>query len=78
MNNTNETIGLRVLDVSPRHQSNNVNVHTNISITFSADIDPSSFFKNIVVLEDHNHIYKNVNSLKDYSQYSVVKGSISY
>lgn len=78
MNNTNETIGLRVLNVSPSHNSANVNVNNEISITFSADIDPSSFVKNIVVLEDHNHIYKNVNSLKDYSQYSVVQGSISY
>ena len=40
MNNTNETIGLRVLDVSPRHQSNNVNVHTNIFITFSHGHEP--------------------------------------
>ena len=78
MNNTNETIGLRVLDVSPRHQSTNVNVNNNIVFTFSADIDPSSFVKNIVVLEDYNKIYKNINSLKDYSQYSVVKGSVSY
>lgn len=78
MNNTNETIGLRVLSVSPSHQSTNINVNSSIDIEFSADIDPSSFVKNIVVLEDHNHIYKNVNSLKDYSQYSVVRGSISY
>ena len=78
MNNTNETIGLRVLTVSPSHNSSNVNVNTSIEFTFSADIDPSSFVKNIVILEDHNHIYKNINSLKDYSQYSVVKGSIAY
>lgn len=78
MNNNNETIGLRVLNVSPSHQVANVNVHSSIEITFSADINPASFVKNIVVLEDYNRIYKNINSLKDYSQYSVVKGSISY
>lgn len=78
MNNGNETIGLRVLNVSPSHQLTNVNVHSSIEITFSSDINPASFVKNIVVLEDYNKIYKNINSLKDYSQYSVVKGSISY
>lgn len=78
MNNNNETIGLRVLNVSPNHQSANVNVNSNIEITFSSDINPASFMKNIVVLEDYNKVYKNINSLKDYSQYSVVKGAISY
>lgn len=78
MNNNNETIGLRVLNVSPNHQASNVNIHSSIEITFSADINPASFVKNIVVLEDYNKIYKNINSLKDYSQYSVVKGEISY
>ena len=78
MNNTNESIGLRVLNVSPNHQSSNINVNSNIEITFTSDINPATFVKNIVVLEDYNKIYKNINSLKDYSQYSVVKGSISY
>lgn len=78
MNNYNETSGLRVLDVSPGQRASNVNVHSSVTITFSADINPASFTKNIVVLEDYNHIYKNVDSLKDYSKFSVVKGSISY
>lgn len=78
MNNYNETSGLRVLDVSPGQRANNVNVNTDVSVTFSADINPASFTKNIVVLEDYNHIYKTVDSLKDYSQFNVVRGSISY
>ena len=78
MNNTNETIGLRILNVSPSHQTSSVNVNSSIEITFSSDINPASFHKNIVILEDYNKIYKNINSLKDYSQYSVVKGEISY
>lgn len=78
MNNTNETLGVRVLDISPGQRENKVNVNSNIAVTFNADINPASFTKNIVVLEDHNKIYKNVNSLKDYSQYNVVRGSISY
>ena len=78
MNNTNESIGLRVLDVSPNNRSSNVNVNSDIKITFTADINPQTFIKNIVVLKDYNHIFKDINSLKDYSQYSVVKGSISY
>jgi hypothetical protein len=78
MNINNETIGLRVLSVSPSHQLTNVNINSSIEITFSSDINPASFVENIVVLEDYNKIYRNVNSLKDYSQYSVVKGSISY
>ena len=78
MNNSNETLGLRVLNVSPSHQATNVNVNLGIEITFSADINPASFVNNVVILEDYNKVYKNINSLKDYSQYSVVKGSLSY
>lgn len=78
MNNNNETIGLRVLSVSPSHHMANVNVNASVEILFSSDINPATFVNNIVVLEDHNKIYKNINSLKDYSQYSAVKGSISY
>lgn len=78
MNNYNETQGVRVVDVSPGQREGKVNVHSNVVVTFSADINPSSFGRNIVVLEDYNKIFKNVNSLKDYSQYRVVKGSISY
>ena len=78
MNNSIETIGVRVLDVSPGNRSSNNNIHSDIVITFNADINPASFANNIVVLEDYNRIFKDVNSLKDYSQYSVVGGTISY
>ena len=78
MNNLNETVGLRVLSVSPSHLESNVNVNSTIDVTFSSDINPSTLAKNIVVFEDYNKVYKNANSLKDYSKYSVVKGSISY
>ena len=78
MNNNNETVGLRVLNISPNHQMANVNVHSSIDITFSSDINPATLVNNIVVLEDYNKIYRNINSLKDYSQYSVAKGAISY
>lgn len=78
MNNQNETIGLRVLSVSPSHTESNVNVNSTIDVTFSSDINPSTLVKNIVVFEDYNKTYKNTDSLKDYSKYSVVKGSINY
>ena len=78
MNNQNETVGLRVLSVSPSHSESNVNVNSSIDVTFTSDINPSTLTKNIVVFEDYNKVYKNANSLKDYSKYSVVKGSISY
>lgn len=78
MNNQNETLGLRVLSVSPSHLEDNVNVNSNIDVIFTSDINPSTLTKNIVVFEDYNKIYKNTNDLKDYSKYSVVKGSISY
>lgn len=78
MNNYNETQGVRVADVSPGQREGKVNVNSSVTITFTADINPASFARNIVVLEDYNKIFKNVNSLKDYSQYRVVKGSISY
>ena len=78
MNNNNESIGLRVLSISPSHTESNVNVNSTIDVTFSSDINPITLTKNIVVFEDYNKIYKDVNSLKDYSKFSVVKGSISY
>lgn len=78
MNTTIETVGLRVINTNPAHEAVKVNVNTDIKIEFNGDINPSTLLKNMVILEDHNHIYKNINSLKDYSQYSVVKGSISY
>jgi len=78
MDNYNETQGIRVLNVTPGQRANNVNVNASVTIEFTADINPASFAKNIVVLEDYNKIFRNVNSLKDYSQYHVVKGSISY
>lgn len=78
MNNQNETLGLRVLSVSPSHLDSNVNVNSNIDVTFTSDINPSTLTKNIVVFEDYNKVYKNANSLKDYSKYAVVKGTITY
>lgn len=78
MNTTNETIGLRVLHISPNHQCGNVKIHSNIDIAFSADINPGTLAKNIVVLEDYNKTYRNIDSLKDYSNYNTVKGTISY
>ena len=78
MNNQNETLGLRVLSVSPSHLESNVNVNSNIDVTFSSDINPSTLAKNIVIFEDYNKSYNGVESLKDYSKFSVVKGSISY
>lgn len=78
MNNQNETVGLRVLSVSPSHSESNVNVNSTIDVTFTSDINPSTLTKNIVVFEDYNKVYKNANSLKDYSKYAVVKGSINY
>ena len=78
MNNQNETIGLRVLSVSPSHTESNVNVNSSIDVTFSSDINPATLTKNIVVFEDYNKVYKDATSLKDYSKFSVVKGSITY
>jgi len=78
MNNQNETIGLRVLSVSPSHLKSNVNVNTSIDVTFTSDINPSTLAKNIVVFEDHDKVYKKPEDLKDYSKYIVTKGSIAY
>ena len=54
MNNNNESIGLRVLSVSPSHTESNVNVNSSIDVTFSSDINPITLSKNIVVFEDYN------------------------
>ena len=78
MNNQNETIGLRVLSISPSHLESNVNVNSSIDVTFTSDINPSTLAKNIVVFEDYNKVYKSADDLKDYSKYTVCKGSITY
>ena len=78
MNNQNETIGLRVLSISPSHLESNINVNSSIDVTFTSDINPSTLTKNIVVFEDYNKVYKSIDDLKDYSQYTVVKGSVTY
>ena len=78
MNNQNETLGLRVLSFSPSHLESNVNVNSSINVTFTSDINPSTLTKNIVVFEDYNKLYKDAESLKDYSKFKVVKGNISY
>lgn len=78
MNNTVESIGLHVLSVSPINKEKDVNVHSDITITFDSDVDIGTFNRNIVVLQDINGIYDGVTSLNDYSKYAVVKGSIAY
>jgi hypothetical protein len=78
MNNNNETLGLRIESTNPSHLDTNVNVWNGIKITFTSDIDPSTLASNIVVFKDYNNIYKNIESLKDYSKYGVVNGSVSY
>lgn len=78
MNNLNETVGLRIESTNPSHLSTNVNVWHGITITFSSDVDPSTLAKNVAVFEDYDNIYENIESLKDYSKYSVVGGSITY
>ena len=78
MNNQNETLGLRIESTNPSHNDTEVNVWHGITITFTSDIDPSTLAKNLVVFKDYNNIYKNIESLKDYSKYGVVNGSVSY
>lgn len=78
MNNTNETQGLKIVSITPSHKQSGINVYSSIDTVFSSDINPITFTNNVVVLEDINRIYKNINDLKDYSKYKVVKGSISY
>lgn len=78
MNNTNETQGIHILTTSPSNKELNVNVNSTIDVEFSSDIDMGTLVKNIIILQDINRIFKGPDDLKDYSQYSVVKGSISY
>ena len=61
MNNQNETLGLRVLSVSPSHLESSVNVNTSIRVTFTSDINPSTLTKNIVVFEGENYTKGNFN-----------------
>lgn len=78
MNNTNETQGIHILTTNPQNKQLNVNVNSTIDVEFSSDIDMGSLVKNIIVLQDINRIFKGPEDLKDYSQYSIVKGNISY
>lgn len=78
MDNTNETQGVRVLSTVPALNETNVNVNSSIDVEFSSEINVGTIIKNIIVLEDINKIYTDINSLKDYSKFAVTKGSIVY
>lgn len=83
MNNGNETFGLRVnefLLVDDKEEKTfvNVNLYSPIKIQFSAELNPSTIVKNILLLEDKFSIYENYDSLKDYSKFGIIKGTVSY
>lgn len=78
MNNGNETLGLNIISTSPEAHMSNANVNSNIEITFSADVNPLSFQNNIVVFEDYKNVYTKISDLKNYTNFNIVKGTISY
>lgn len=78
MNNGNETLGLRVVTTNPEAHKANVNVNSKIEVTFSSDVNPSSFHNSIVVFEDYKKIYKGATSLKNYNDFNIVKGTVTY
>lgn len=78
MNNMNETQGITVVNTFPAPYETNIDVYSEIKITFSADIDTSTLKSSIIVLKDKDGIYENPESLRKAEKFPAVKGKILY
>lgn len=78
MNNGNETIGVTVVSNVPKQLDTGVPLDAPVRIEFSADLNRETIKNCMVVLEDWKGIYDGASSLKDASQYNIVKGSVKY
>ena len=76
MVNDINTLGLRITEISPRNNEINVNVNSDIKITFNSDIDTQTIIGNITVVEDSNYEY--INGDKYNPKFIPVKGNIMY
>lgn len=78
MNNGNETLGLSVISTSPEAHQSSVNINTVIEVKFSGDVNRSSLNNSIIVFEDYAGVYDGITSLKNTSNYNIVKGTMTY
>lgn len=78
MNNMNETQGISILSTSPVQFETDIDVYSDIKVTFSGEIDTGTLKSSIIVLKDKDGIYENPASLKYKDKFIAVKGSIKY
>lgn len=78
MNNGNESIGITVVNTNPEAHQFDIATDSVIQITFSADLNRSTLNNCILVFEDYQKIYNGTSSLRNTSQFNIVKGSVSY
>jgi hypothetical protein len=78
MNNGNETLGLSVISTTPEAHQTNINVNSQIEITFSGDINRSTLNNSIIVFEDYAGVYNGLSSLKSSDKFNIVKGTVTY
>jgi hypothetical protein len=77
MFNTIETTGLRVETITPELQKINVDVHSEIDITFNSDIDTGTIVGNFIVLEDPDLLFTSISSI-DKTRFITVQGNVTY
>lgn len=73
-----ETLGLRVETIFPQPYMININVNSEIKITFNSELRTSTIIGNFTVLNDVNLKFVDNNSLNDSSEFSQVEGNVSY
>ena len=73
-----DTLGLRVETVSPSTFSNNIDINSEIKITFNSELNSDLIVSGIALLEDKDKKYIRNNMIKDLDDYDVVPVSITY
>lgn len=78
MENSIETIGLRINRATPSDYSTGVDVNSIIEVEFNSDLDTKSIYGNFHVLKDTNRLLVGKPSSIDVKDFEPVKGSLSY
>ena len=77
MNNNLMLYGLDVIQISPNPYQPDVNVNASIRIVFNGELNESTVFGNIFILEDTNNVYKG-DKVIDVTKYKQIPGSLVY
>lgn len=70
-------LGLRVESTLPSPYSCDVNINSDVKITFNSDLNTSTIVGNFLVLQDIDYIFEKDKEI-DLKQFKVVKGTVTY